>query len=75
MRIIMPRTPGTKTYQPSRDWWQRSAATTAAEAVKPAPFAALTEDEVARILLGLRQPTLDDVATKVCSDVLRSVGA
>lgn len=69
----MPR--GYSEYRPCDDWWQRSAATTAREAVKPAPFAALTEDEVARILLGLRQPTLDDVAAKVCGDVMRSVGA
>lgn len=72
----MPRTPGTKTYQPSRDWWQRSAATTAMEAVKPAPYVALTDEEVARILGGLgksAEPTLDDVTAMVCADVLRGV--
>lgn len=73
----MPRKPGTKTYRPSRDWWQRNAATEAAKAVKPAPFKALTDEEVARVLAGLKSPapTLDDVTAKVCGDVLHSVGA
>lgn len=72
---MMTRKPGTKTYRPSRDWWQRNSATEAAKAVKPTPFKALTDAEIARALDGLKSPspTLDDVAAKVCGDVVRGM--